>query len=431
MDSRLDSRPAKGANHAPESRRSTVLLWLVWVLWIPFFTPQILDLLQSNPGPLRLALSLVGVIVFFALYLWVSWQSARSLTTHAMRVFPTGLALWAPVAGLFALGAGLTTLNGNSWGTIFFYVSSGAAGWLPTKKAIPVIAGLVLFIAAAFAFQGNLAEAESPVVFIGTVGAIVIAFTWSAANSQQLRLAREEMARAAAVSEERLRIARDLHDLLGHNLSLIALKSELAQRLIAITPERAAAEIGDIEHVARTALQEVREAVASYRQPTLVTELQGAREMLAAAGISYRIEGEQEATRALPSAAEGALSWAVREGVTNVIRHSGARQCCIRLTREPAGVCIAISDDGARSAAAAHADASSNGLRGLAERVEALGGRVEAGPQGNTGFLLTVWVPKPPSLPGASDSVDSTEREPKEPDEPTHAITHYEGDAAR
>ena len=431
MDSRLDSRPATGASQALENRRSTFLLWLVWILWIPFFAPQILDLLQGRQAPLRLAISLVGVIAFFALYIWASWQSARSLTTHALRAFPTGLALWAPVIGLVALGVGLTALNGNSWGSIFFYVSSGAAGWLPTKQAIPVITGLVIFIVAAFALQGNLAAAESPVVFIGTVGAIVIAFTWSAANSQRLRLAREEMARAAAVGEERLRIARDLHDLLGHNLSLIALKSELAQRLIAITPERAAAEIGDIEHVARTALQEVREAVASYRQPTLVTELQGAREMLAAAGISYRIEGEQETARALPSAAEGALSWAVREGVTNVIRHSGARQCCIRLTREPAGVCIAISDDGARSAAAAHADASGNGLRGLAERVEALGGRVEAGPQEKTGFRLTVWVPTPPSLPGASDSVDGAQSEPKTPDEPTHAITHYEGDAAR
>jgi two-component system, NarL family, sensor histidine kinase DesK len=432
MDSRLDSRPATGANQALENRRSTFLLWLVWILWIPFFTPQIRDLLQSHQAPLRLALSLVGAIVFFTLYLWVSWQSARSLTSHAMRVFPTGLALWAPVAGLFALGAGLTTLNGNSWGTIFFYVSSGAAGWLPAKQAIPVIAGLVLFIAAAFAIQGNLADAESPVVFIGTVGAIVIAFTWSVGNGQQLRLAREEMARAAAVGEERLRIARDLHDLLGHNLSLIALKSELAQRLIAIAPERATTEIGDIERVARTALSEVREAVASYRQPTLARALQDAREMLAAAGIGHRIEDEQETAHALPSAAEGALSWAVREGVTNVIRHSGARQCAIRLMREPAGVCIAISDDGAGSAVATGSEASGNGLRGLAERVEALGGRVEAGSQGNTGFLLSVWVPTP-SLPGAKmeGANGDTDGTREEREEPTHAITHYEGDAAR
>ena len=428
----MESRPAIGANQALENKRSAFLLWLVWILWLPFFTPQILDLLQSHPTPLRLALSVAGVIAFFALYLWVSWQAARSLTSHALRVFPAGLALWAPVAGLVALGVVLTALNGNSWGTIFFYVSSGTAGWLPARKAIPVIAGLVLFIAAAFAIQGNLAAAETPVVFVGTVGAIVVAFTWSAANSQQLRLAREAMARTAAVGEERLRIARDLHDLLGHNLSLIALKSELAQRLLAIAPDRAAAEIADIERVARTALYEVREAVASYRQPTLATELQGAREMLAAAGISYRIEGEEEATDALPSEIESTLSWAVREGVTNVIRHSGARQCGIRFTREPTGVCIAISDDGSRSAIPIDANASGasgNGLRGLAERVATLGGRVEAGPQGNAedaGFRLAVWVPAPRGAGQrtASDEADGAREEAKRP------TTRHEGGGA-
>lgn len=194
----MDSAFAEAARQPAGNLRSTVLLWLVWILWLPFFTPPMLDMLQSHPTPLRLSMSLIGVVVFFALYLWVSWQSARSLTSHAMRVFPGGLALWAPVAGLAALGIGLTLLNGESWGAIFFYISSGAAGWLPTKKAVPVIAGLVLFIAVAFAVQGRLADAESPVVFVGTVGAIVIAFTWSYASSQQLRLEREEMARAAA-----------------------------------------------------------------------------------------------------------------------------------------------------------------------------------------------------------------------------------------
>ena len=293
-----------------------------------------------------MAISLLGIVVFFALYLWISWQSARSLTSHAVRVFPVGLALWGPVIGLVALGVGLDGLNGSSWGSVFFYVSSGAAGWLPTNRAIAVVAGLVIFIAVAFGVQGSLAEAETPVVFVGTVGAIVIAFVWSAANTQQLRIAREDMARAAAINGERLRIARDLHDLLGHNLSLIALKSELAQRLVSVAPDRAASEMSDIEQVARTALREVREAVASYRQPTLASEFRGAGEMLAAAGIAYRYEGETRFPSAPTPAVESALAWAVREGVTNVIRHSAAHVCTIRVAHDESAMRVEVINDG-------------------------------------------------------------------------------------
>jgi two-component system sensor histidine kinase DesK len=368
-----------------------------------------LDMLQSHPTPLRLTISLIGIVVFFALYLWVSWQSARSLTSHALRVFPTGLALWAPVVGLAALGVGLTALNGNSWGAIFFYVSSGAAGWLPTRKAIPVIGALVLFIAVAYAAQGNVADAETPVVFVGTVGAIVIAFNWSLTNSQQLRVAREDLERAAAINEERLRIARDLHDLLGHNLSLIALKSELAQRLVDSAPDRAAHEMRDVEQVARQALKEVREAVASYRQPTLASELRGAREMLTAAGIAYRAEYDAGAISGLPTAVESVLAWTVREGVTNVIRHSGARQCAIRVTRDEQGIRVEVADDG-KAASTETRDDDGNGLRGLAERAAALGGSFAAAPANDGGFHLEVSLPL---VPGARDERASASQAPQ------------------
>jgi two-component system sensor histidine kinase DesK len=389
------------------SFRSTFLLWLVWILWLPFFTPPMLEMLGSHPSPLRLTISLIGVVVFFALYLWVSWQAARSLTSHTLRVFPTGMALWAPVAGLAALAIGLTALNGNSWGAIFFYVSSGAAGWLPTRKAIPVIGALVLFIAIAFAAQGNLADAESPVVFVGTVGAIVIAFCWSVANSQQLRLARAGMERAAAINEERLRIARDLHDLLGHNLSLIALKSELAQRLVESAPDRAANEMRDVEQVARQALKEVREAVASYRQPTLASELRGAREMLTAAGIAYRAEYDAGAISGLSTTVESVLAWTVREGVTNVIRHSGARQCTVLIARDEQSVRVEVADDG-KAVSTETSDSGGNGLRGLAERVTALGGRFAAGPAERGGFRLEVVVPRVQGAHEAQISPDAS-----------------------
>jgi two-component system sensor histidine kinase DesK len=211
------------------------------------------------------------------------------------------------------------------------------------------------------------------------------------------------------VAEERLRIARDLHDLLGHSLSLIALKSELAGRLALQAPERAASEIRDIESAARTALAEVRAAIADYRQSTLVSELASARELLAAAGISYRYEGEEDARLALPPPVEAALAWAVREGVTNVIRHSHARHCVIRLTRASAEVAVEIEDDGVGAPPDDAAGMTGSGLRGLAQRVAAIGGRYEAGPRAGGGFHLAVYAPasagaERPSLPATPDA---------------------------
>src|SRR4029453_17014353 len=130
-----------------------------------------------------------------------------------------------------------------------------------------------------------------------------------------------------AVNEERLRFARDLHDLLGHSLSTIVLKSELAGRLVARAPGRAAAEIADVERTARDALQQGRAGVGGYRGPSLVSDRAAARELLAAADIDARID---PSPTALPPAADGLLGWAVREGVMNGVRHSRARPGPIR-----------------------------------------------------------------------------------------------------
>jgi len=221
-----------------------------------------------------------------------------------------------------------------------------------------------------------------------------------------LRVAREEIARLA-VTAERLRIARDLHDLLGHNLSLIALKSELARRLISVSPEQAAVEIGDVEQVARTTLQEVREAVGNYRQPSLANELHAAQQLLAAAGISYQCEedeGIQNMQDSLPPPIEAILSWTVREGVTNIIRHSRAHLCRIHVMRDTHEACVEIVDDGvevpAQFVTMPTTGATGNGLRGLTERVAVLGGVCDAHPQTSGGFRLAVSVPLMPKERG-------------------------------
>ena len=201
----------------------------------------------------------------------------------------------------------------------------------------------------------------------------------------ELHAAREQLARMA-VEQERARFARDVHDLMGHSLSVITLKGELASQLIDSAPEEARSEVRDIVRVARNALREVREAVSGYRQPTLASELAGAQAALAAAGIECQIE---QSAGAMTAATEAVLAWTVREGATNVIRHSKARRCSVVLNRDDDDVRLDIVDDGAGGVA----PEAGNGLRGLGERVREQGGRLEAGPLPQQGFRLRVALP--------------------------------------
>jgi two-component system sensor histidine kinase DesK len=182
-----------------------------------------------------------------------------------------------------------------------------------------------------------------------------------------------------------MRFARDLHDLLGHSLSLIALKSELAGRLAERDPARARQEMADVEAAARRALAEVRDAVSGYRQVSLAQALAEARSALSAAGVSLRAPVPDAP---LPGAVDAVLGWVVREATTNVLRHSGAVVVTVDLVIDGDVVVLTVADDGRGSTVPAGA-----GLSGLAERVEALGGRLEAGPAPGQGFRLTATVP--------------------------------------
>jgi two-component system sensor histidine kinase DesK len=398
---------------AERRRGATFLWWLIWVAWIPISAPGVIALIEAHPPAPKLILSLAGALVFFALYMRLTWLCARRLATGAPPLHLSPVALWAPIILMTALSLALTLWNGQDWGGLFIYTATCAAGWLPTREAAPTIAGLVALVIIGVSIHAGLAAAISPAAFVAIPGFVVIATVRSMAISQELRAAREQMAASMAVAEERLRIARDLHDLLGHSLSLIALKSELAGRLALQSPERAASEIRDIENAARTALAEVREAIADYRQSTLMSELAGARELLAAAGIAYRYEGADDTRLDLPAPVEAALAWTVREGVTNVIRHSHARHSVIRLTRSPTEIAVEIEDDGRGADAEDAIGATGSGLRGLAQRIAAIGGRYEAGPRASGGFHLAVYAPissvtERPALPATSNSPEET-----------------------
>ena len=212
----------------------------------------------------------------------------------------------------------------------------------------------------------------------------------------ELRAARAEIAQQAA-DRERARIARDLHDLLGHSLSLITLKGELATRLL---PEGAAGsnEVKDMVALSREALRQVREAVSGYRQPTLATELSAAQLALKAAGLEVDV---RQGIGALDRESEAVLGWVIREATTNVIRHSGARHCQISLCETDGQLQVEVLNDGWRVVQ----PPAGHGLRGLEERLASIGGSLEASPLPDAGFRLRATIreslPSGPVQPAA------------------------------
>jgi two-component system sensor histidine kinase DesK len=295
----------------------------------------------------------------------------------------------APLAALIVLAAVVLVLGApDTFVTLFVYVVAAAGMRLRVRQAIAVIAAVVIGVGAGMLLggssSGTIASLE---IVIVSIGAMMAAFGRKIAANRELQAAREELA-VMAVSEERLRIARDLHDLLGHSLSVIALKSELAGRLLEQDPERASREIDDIQTVTRQALAEVREAVQGYRRQGLADALERAEAALAAAGIACELE---RPPLALPPDVESVLAWAVREGTTNVVRHSGAKRCSIRVHAEDGAAAVEVDDNGPR-AARVPAQAGS-GLAGLAERAESLRGTLEAGGRPDGGFRLRLTVP--------------------------------------
>ena len=357
------------------------------LLGLVFLIYPIRAVLTSDPSPARVLFALGGAALFSGVFLWLIWvheplPSAADLSEVRKRR--------TAIVFLAVLAVALNLILGNEWRVLFFHINVAAGLMLLTWDAYVAIAGLAV-CTLALGITSGMAWLVLPTVAIGLWAT---AFVRQVAAVAQLRAAREEIARLA-VAEERLRFARDLHDLLGHSLSLITLKSELAGRLLFAEPERAASEVRDIEGVARRALREVREAVAGYRQPTLDRELYGARETLEAAGIACRIENR---VGVLPGPTDAVLAWTVREGVTNVIRHSRARRCEILLTRDGDEARAEIIDDGDGSPPGPNGYTAGSGLSGLAERVAASGGDLEAEPLPREGlrpggFSLRVSLP--------------------------------------
>ncbi len=276
----------------------------------------------------------LGLLTFNSLYIYVA---TRAFVKEKREARSTQLAL----AALAAVTCGLGMGYGGSW-LLFFPLlglATGAAVRMPrlrlTGAAVTVLAGATAFVRDGW---GGL-----DIAYATWISTIVTAAILSLSEAvRELRAAREELARRA-VEEERLRFSRDLHDLLGHTLSVIVVKSEAARRLAARDVDTALAQVGDIESVGRQALTEIREAVTGYRDATLATELDRAGSALSAAGVTPRIH---RSGPPLAPRTEALLGWVVREAVTNVVRHSDAAHCEIALSGTPERVRLTVTDDG-------------------------------------------------------------------------------------
>jgi two-component system sensor histidine kinase DesK len=340
--------------------QARVEIWQGWrraapFVWLGYLGLYFLPWIGKAPGRTELAASAIGVIAFLALYAdaYLRWPARR--LPH--------------VVGIAAIGYLLSPFGG-AWG-VFNVYASALAGLLPDRRT--AIGSLVILQAAVAAYclvLGVPVWTWGSILFFGVM--VGFGSVWQAdiaRKNGQLLQAQEEV-RALAATAERERIARDLHDLLGHTLTVVAVKAELAQRLVSRDAAAAGREMREVAEAARQALAEVRTAVAGVRGATLAAEIQRARRVLAAANVDASVSATVEPG---DPEREAVLAMALREAVTNVIRHSGARSCAIGLEAEPQGALrLTIADDGCGGEIR-----EGSGLSGMRARLSAAGGALE------------------------------------------------------
>jgi len=340
---------------------------LLWVLYLGFFFVQpVFDHVSAK----QWLFDSLGAAIFLILYWGIFLLERPRPLFH--------------VGGMVLLG--VLFLPFNAGGCTFFIFAAAmvpfmvntqaqAIAGLGAVAAVAAIEGLVLHLGG-----GELFWAAGFPVFIGAGN---IFFAERNRMNRKLRKANEEIENLAKVAE-RERIARDLHDVLGHTLSVITLKSELAGKLIDRDPERAGKEMREVEEISRQALSDVRDAIRGYRSRGLVAELALAKSTLETAGLI--VQCDAATTVKLPAVQESVLSLAVREAVTNVVRHAQARTCRMRLEQQNGSCRLEIQDDGLGSS-----NGEGNGLRGMRERVEMLGGTLHRSTEAGT--TLTIMLP--------------------------------------
>lgn len=343
------------------------MVYLANLLWQPAFDPE-------NFGWVNTAITLASAAVCLLFFLRRPHDNRSRL---------------AATATLAAMGLIVTPFNYGA-NVYLIYAAAIAGGVWPSRLALRAIWSLVgltvlyllILLGLGTSWQLGMTYSFLTAVFVLGVGLGNLGETEREQHRRELEAALEENQRLAAIAE-RERIARDLHDLLGHTLSVITLKAELAARLAGRDPARAAQEMREVERISREATAQVREAVQGYRSRGLQGELAGAKLALQTAGIRFDYYAQP---LTLSPTQESVLGLALREAVTNVIRHSGATCCVVRLLEEGGGVLLEVEDDGKGGVLE-----EGSGLRGMRQRAEALGGRFER--SGDGGTKLRLWLP--------------------------------------
>jgi two-component system sensor histidine kinase DesK len=341
-------------------------------------------------------------------YIWLAYSAffiIDPILSHSRRLWIESGVIYAVFLAIYVGYMRSRTTRQRHWLIVAFYLlgivsfpinTGGSSFFIYSAAFLPFVVASVPFLVTALTVQalGLLLEGLflhiNPIALSLTVGLMIIVAASNAFIAKQkradikLRMAHEEIEQLAAVAE-RERIARDLHDVLGHTLSVIVLKAELAGRLIDRDPQRAAQEIADVERTARTALSEVREAIGGYRSQGLPAEMELARNTLQAAGVTLSCESPLPQ---LHAAEETVLCLAVREAVTNIVRHAQATHCRMRFATSGDGShSLLISDDGAHPKLL-----EGNGLRGMRERIQSLGGRLSI--TADPGVTLLIELPQ-------------------------------------
>jgi len=340
---------------------------LLWVVYLGFF---FIDPAMSHASLQRWLLDLGGAVIFLFLYFGLFFLENPYSLAH--------------IGGMVLLGLSYQKINGGACTFLIF-----ACAMLPFCVETQAAAFIgIAAIGAVGGVQGYFLHFDGWRLFYSALFPVLIGagntfFAERSRMNRKLSKAQEEIENLAKVAE-RERIARDLHDVLGHTLSVITLKSELAGKLMDRDPERAGKEIREVENISRQALSEVRDAIRGYRSKGLAAELAQAKATLETAGVA--VQCDAATTLQLPAMQESVLSLAVREGVTNVVRHANARNCRLRIEQQN-GMCrLEIADDGQ-----GFVTMEGNGLRGMRERVEMLGGTMDR--RNRSGTTLTITLP--------------------------------------
>jgi len=350
----------------PAPKRFRDLGWETYA-WLIYSLPFLFTAIAGPFSPFQKAVMLLSFVVFLPVYFGGYFVRTPSI-------------LW--IVAAFDL---LAIINGR-WNpaaaTFFVYGSAALANGFSTRTAAKILVGqLVIGGLWSYLVSGEWFHYMMTIVISALIGAITIQSRAKEAGDAKLLMAQEEVERLAKLAE-RERIARDMHDLLGHTLSVVVLKSELAQKLMSRDPAKALQEMAEVERISRQGLAEVREAITGYRSSGLAAEIEHVRETLTAAGIDTTIEARPIA---LAPAQESALTMALREAATNVIRHAAATKCHIRFYAQDGSALMEVQDDGKGSDAP-----FGNGLSGMSERIHALGGMLRRDTAQGTRLMISL-----------------------------------------